>query len=495
MSLYLSRRSAIALGGSLFASVKLPALQASDVSLASGAVQFRPEIEPLVRLLEDTPRERIMRAVADEIRGGRSYRECLAALFLAAIRNVQPRPAVGFKFHSVLVVNSAHLASLASVDAERWLPLFWAIDYFKRAQQQDTNEGNWTMAAVDENRLPAAAKAEQELRSAMAKWDVDAADAAAASAARVLSAHQLFDLFAEFGSRDFRSIGHKAIYVAGAFRVLNVIGWEYAEPVMRSLAYALLNHSGDPNPGESDLAVDRQGRENVSRAEGLRGDWLEGRVDSSATQSFVEAARSASPAELSTTTAKMIQDGTSATSVFDGLFAASAELVMRQPAIVPLHAMTTTNAMHYLFQHVHDDALRRWLVLQNAAFLGHFRESAEGRGKLVSAKINELEPGESAGDLAQVFRRGESNPKATASVLGYLKHGGDAVALMRHARELVFHKGDDAHDYKYSSALLEDYYARSPEWRDRILAAGSALLPDENAKDTGLAERVREAFA
>jgi hypothetical protein len=33
----------------------------------------------------------------------------LAALLLAGVRNIQPRP-VGFKFHAVLVVNSAHLA-------------------------------------------------------------------------------------------------------------------------------------------------------------------------------------------------------------------------------------------------------------------------------------------------------------------------------------------------------------------------------------------------
>jgi len=287
MSISFSRRSAMALSGSLLVSAGLPSLRASEVTIPTGSVQFRPEIEPFVRLLEVTPRERIMPVVADKIRSGTSYREWLAALFLAAIRNIQPRPAVGFKFHSVLVVNSANLASMAAVDDERWLPLFWAIDYFKRTQEQDIREGDWTMAAVDESRLPSPEKTHQQLRDAMENWDVDAADVAAASAARVLSAHQLFDLFAEFGSRDFRSIGHKAIYVAGAFRVLNVIGWEYAEPVMRGLSYALLNHDGEPNPAKSDLAADREGRENLARAKTLRSDWLGGRLDSSSTQSFI----------------------------------------------------------------------------------------------------------------------------------------------------------------------------------------------------------------
>jgi len=496
MAFSITRRSAIVLGGSMMAGVRLPSLLASEVSLATGAVQFRPEIEPLVRLLEETSSEAIIDAVASEIRSGRSYRELLAALFLAAIRNVQPRPAVGFKFHSVLVVNSAHLASLASDDTDRWLPLFWAIDYFKRAQKQDVQEGNWTMSAVDESRVPPATEAMRDLRTAMDNWDVEAADVAAAAAARSLPAHQLFDLFAEYGSRDFRSIGHKAIYVAGAFRVLEVIGWEYAEPVMRSLSYALLNHTGEPNPGKSDLAVDRQGRENQDRAKALPSDWLNGRIDSSSAKALVQTSRTASPSEMSNEAANLIQSGVSFTSLYDGLFASAAELVMRQPAIVPLHAMTTTNAVHYLFQHVHSDELRRWLLLQNAAFMGHFRESAVSRGNLKDATIDGIAADSDPVEVANLFDRGREKSKGRASqVLGYLQEGGDPNALMRHARQLVFHKGNDSHDYKYSSALLEDYHARSPEWRNRIMAAGSHLLPNVDAKDTGLAERVRDAFA
>ena len=59
------------------------------------------------------------------IRAGVSYQEVVAALMLAGVRNVQPRPSVGFKFHAVLVVNSAHVASLNARDTDRWLPIFW----------------------------------------------------------------------------------------------------------------------------------------------------------------------------------------------------------------------------------------------------------------------------------------------------------------------------------------------------------------------------------
>ncbi len=203
----------------------LPHVGASEVGLDENTVRFRPEIEPLVRLIEDSPREQVIDKVLAEIKSGRSYRELLAAMFLAGIRNVQPRPAVGFKFHCVLVVYATHQASLAAVDSQRWLPLLWAIDNFKSAQATDVREGNWTMAKVDESRLPAPEKALAALDSALDAWDVEQADWAAAAASRTASRSQLLDCLARAASRDFRSIGHKAIYVAAAFRALEVIGW------------------------------------------------------------------------------------------------------------------------------------------------------------------------------------------------------------------------------------------------------------------------------
>ena len=97
---------------------KLPPVSAEEVQLDPRTVRLHAEIEPLVRLLETTSRDRVLEEVAARIKRGLSYREVLAALQLAGVRNIQPRP-VGFKFHAVLVVNSAHLASLASPDSER----------------------------------------------------------------------------------------------------------------------------------------------------------------------------------------------------------------------------------------------------------------------------------------------------------------------------------------------------------------------------------------
>jgi hypothetical protein len=151
--------------GDLSFLANLKPVSAAEAAPNPQLVRLQPEIEPIVRLLEDTPREKLLEEVAGRIRGGLSYRDVLAALLLAGVRNVQPRPEVGFKFHAVLVVNSAHLASLASPDAHRWLPIFWALDYFKDAQAQDVREGDWSMRPVDEAAVPSASQARAALPS------------------------------------------------------------------------------------------------------------------------------------------------------------------------------------------------------------------------------------------------------------------------------------------------------------------------------------------
>jgi hypothetical protein len=229
--------AALGLGDLAFLT-RLPRVSADEVRPDPKVVRLEPEIEPLVRLLEETPRDKLLEEVAARIHRGTTYREILAALLLAGVRNIQPRP-VGFKFHAVLVVNSAHLASISSPDEHRWLPIFWALDEFKRSQAQDVSEGDWTMAPVDESAVPRASQARAAFCAAMDNWDVAAADAAVAGLARSRGEDEVFEILFRYGCRDFRDIGHKAIYVANSWRTLQTIGWQHAEPAFRALGQAL----------------------------------------------------------------------------------------------------------------------------------------------------------------------------------------------------------------------------------------------------------------
>jgi len=474
---------------------RLPSVSAAEAKVPPHLVRFHPEIEPLVRLLEETSRERVLEEVATRVRKGLSYRNVLSALMLAGIRNVQPRP-VGFKFHAVLVVNSAHLASLASPDSERWLPIFWAIDQFKSSQAANVKEGNWSMAPVDEATVPPSHKANQAFVEAMDNWDESAADAAITGLVRTAGANELFEIFVRYGMRDFRDIGHKAIYVANSFRTLEVIGWHHAEPVLRSLAYALLDRSGaKENPAKADLPADRPFRENLELVKQVREGWLDGKPKTEATKEWLQALRTGSATDMSTLTQKILNQGVAPQSLFDAMFNGAGEMLMQAPGIISLHAMTFTNAIHYAWHHVQSDETRRLLLLQNAAFLPLYRGDRPDKG----IHIDTLEPispeakGEEA--VAEIFADiGKDRLVAARKVLGYLKDHSSAQPIADAARRLVFLKGNNSHDYKFSSAVLEDHESLAQPWRDHLLAASVFNFRGSGEKDNELVQRIRSVL-
>ena len=476
---------------------KLRPVSADEAKLPSNLVRLQSDIEPLVRLLEETPRAKLLEEVGGRVKKGLGYRDLLAALMLAGVRNIQPRPAVGFKFHAVLVVNSAHLASLNSPDQHRWLPLFWAMDNFKSSQAKNQEEGGWRMAAPAEAKVPPARKVKRAFVEAMDNWDEEAADTAAAGLARAAGRNECFELFARYGCRDYRDIGHKAIFVANAFRTLDAIGWRHAEPVLRSLAYALLKHEGD-NPAKRAGGPDLPGRANQKRVGLFPDGWLEGKADSGATTALLETLREASSDDVCGKVVEQIGKGVSPSSVWDALFLGAGELLMRQPGIVGLHTLTTANALRYAYDTSGDDSTRRMLLLQCAAFLPLFRNDMKGRGKIGEVKIDAMEPMLPPGEIfppEKVFDEvGKNRETAAQMALTYLKGTGDAKGLIDLARVLIFLKGTDSHDYKFSMATLEDYAHVSPPWRDRFFAASTYWLKGSGAKDSDLVKRVRAAL-
>lgn len=474
----------------------LPNVSAADAVLPVNRVQFAPEIEPLVRLIEDTPAERVIEEIASRIKRGVSYRDIVAALMLAGVRSVQPRP-VGFKFHAVLVVNSAHLASLASPDSDRWLPILWAIDQFKKSQAANVKEGNWTMAPIDEAAVPTSPRAKQMFIDAMDNWDESAADAAVVGLARTAGADELFDLFARYGCRDFRDIGHKAIYVANSFRTLEVIGWHHAEPVLRSLAYALLDRSGAPdNPAKADYPADRPFRDNDRLVKKVGAAWLDGKPSSNAAKEILDAIRSGGPADTSAAAVKWLHSGAAPQSIFAALFNGAGELLMQAPGILSLHAMTFTNAIHYAWHRAQSDELRKLLLLQNAAFLPLYRSDKGDKNLRIDA-LEPLAPAANGAEaVVEIFEDvSKDRLMAARKMLAYLeREDADTGAIAAAARRLIFLKGNNSHDYKFSSAVLEDYGWLAAPWQNRLLASSVFYLRGSGEPDNALVQRSRAAM-
>ena len=483
--------------GSLAFLSQLRPVSAQEAKLDPARLRADDGIEPTIRLLEETPREKLIEEVAHRVKNGLSYRELLASLLLAGVRNVQPRPQVGFKFHAVLVINSAHLASLASPDSDRWLPIFWAIDRFKSAQNETLKTSGWRMGKVDEAKVPAAHEARKAFRAAMDAWNEESADAAAAAVARYCGRDDAFELFARYGCRDWRDIGHKAIYVSNAFRTLDSIGWHHAEPVLRSLAYALMKYDGE-SPAKADHDADRPGRRNRELLKDINPTWQEGKNSRDATTHLLSVFRTAADADAPKAVVEALNDGVGIESVWDAILAASGELLMRRPGIVSLHSVTSSNALRYAHSAAGDPSTRLLLLLQNASFLPLFR-GALGNDAGKGNQVDTFEPAEAApgeGAVDEIFAAA-SHDRTTAArkALAYLDHTHAAEDLIRAARRLVFLKGNDAHDYKFSSAVLEDYYNVSPQWRNRFLATSLFYLPGNDQPDNALVSRIRAALS
>jgi hypothetical protein len=314
---------------------------------------------------------------------------------------------------------------LSSPDSDRWLPIFWAIDQFKSSQAADEREGDWQLGPVDEAAVPPSHKARQAFIEAMDNWDEAAADVAVVGLARTAGAHEIFEMFCRYGARDFRELGHKAIYVANSFRTMEAIGWQNAEPVLRSLALALLDRVGaKENPAKADLPADRPFRRNIEAIKRIPDGWLDGKPSVDASREILRAVRQGSAQDVTEKAIELLNKGAAPESIFDGLREAAVELVARAPGIASLHAVTCTNAMHYEWQHAKDENTRRLLLLQNCAYLPLYRGGKPSEG----TQVDELEPlatkSTGADAVVEIFTTlsptSKNRLEAARKVLGYL---------------------------------------------------------------------------
>jgi hypothetical protein len=357
------------------------------------------------------------------------------------------------------------------------------------------------MPPVDEGRMPTAAQARATFIRAMDNWDETGADRAVASLVRTAGAGDIIELFWRYGARDFRDIGHKAIYVANSWRAMQTIGWRHAEPVLRSLAYALLEHEGG-NPAQREADADRPWRENLPRAGRIRAAWQRGRASSEATTEFLATMRTAATGDASERVVTMLNREIDPVSLWDALFLFAGELLMRQPGIVGLHCVTMTNALHFAYQNSGNDETRRMMLLQCAAFLTMFRNRiAGGRPLPDNPRIDTLErqavEGRGPAAIEEIFAdAGRDRMRAARKTIALLASDRtQAEALSAAARRLIFTKGTDSHDYKFSSAILEDFYHATPAWRGRFLATGMFYLKGSGGADTDLLRRTRAALS
>jgi hypothetical protein len=489
----------------------LRGLAAFDGEPTPERVRFGPDLEPVVRLMEETPRERCVRVFVDELRRGLPYRRFLAASLFAGIRRARSH-------HEVYKIHAVHQVALDVRTEERLLPLFWGLNGYKQRQEDFPS----TAMTVLGGPWPAPENAAREFSDALQHGDQGRAEAAIVVLARGQGARATMEQLWQHGCRNGASGGHMAIALASCFRSLETIGWQEAEPALRFVVqdWFGLNQARPDGYYEPNRArVDEHLRH-------LPADWAGQRADRAATRELFDLVREGRADRACTLAVQQLRRGIQAQSLWDAVHLGTAELLVRHRdgwglASRPLHANTSTNALHYAFRTATAPATRLLVLLQAIAWASDKIGGDRAGGALRELSITDL-PGirlpESAEDaVAEIFaqlptrhyRWDAVNRRAVLTygtradadnacrkVFELARTRPDAVPLfVRTAHGWLCRKAsNDTHEYKFLAAILEDVACVSPEWRPHLLAASVHYFHGDRSPDNPVIQQAREAL-
>jgi hypothetical protein len=404
---------------------------------------------------------------AGAIRSGADHGALLGAIFLCGVRDIRPRPH-GI-LHAVMMVASSFQLAESVPPYEAWLPVLYNLDDLKRAQEGDRrDDGDWSLKPRPAPRGPGAGSARREFLAAMEAWDAERADRAIVELLPYHDRASLYEILWPLAARCYAFIGHKMIHAAQMERVLGRIGWRHAEPALRSLVMASLVNR--------DTAAFERSRE-LARA--LPDRWLEGKEEPEQSRLLLRELAVRGPRGAQDLVVDSFKDGLGPRTVWDALRLLGSEMILRRPgrsasagrtALLPVHALTVTNALGHAWRSTRLEGTRRLLILQAAAWLAAMRDdlidlvglSMAGPGiDALGASSEEDVP-----DLAQMLER--ASPGQVRACLD--REPARRAGYLAGLRTALFHKGQEHHQHKYAAALEEESRLVDARWASRILA-------------------------
>jgi hypothetical protein len=485
--------AALGLGG-LAPFARLAPVSAEESRVTPDLLRYGPDLEPLVRLIEETPQEKCLEVMAAQLRGGVTYRQFIAALFLAALRGPSTIA------HSVFATHAAHELSLDAPAGERLLPLFWAFDSYKFWSSWHARNPNRLRALTGS--LPPADQAAHLFRASIKQGDREGVERAVVSLARNQGMHAAMAVVWPYAAIRCDDLGHDAIGVANCWRILPTVGWEQAEPVLR---WAIGRLSG-----ASDPYWDPNG-DRVSRvAAQLPPTWAGDGAEVGLTRELLALLRASRHAEACDLAAERLATGKAmAGAVWDAVHLHAAELMVHAPHVgAQLHANTSANALRYAFRTCGTAGHRLLILLQALAWQSHFRMQSRTFPGWADRdqRIDELEGAPIPTDRA----------KAAEAILALLPDRRDEAAPLafelakRHPGDGTFHRAASRlvvtrvrkrdvvdigiHDVKFAASIFEDAELVSPVWRPHLYAAAVYWLPGTGSPEPLVMRQAREAF-
>lgn len=461
------------------------------------------ETERLVSLISETPHERAVGMMIDQVRQGISHRSFLGALYVSALRF-----ALG---HRVIVHHPVTQLSLDAPRDERLHSLFWHLDHIKYSRPLEPY-------TAKESHIPPAGKAVEFLERAIQTHDIDAAQGAVIGIARSQGPRQACELLwrQAAGARNLTSAGHHAINFANCWRSLAATNWRLAEPALMYLAM----NAADTGRTKTQVLTDTND-ERSRRVGDLRPDWAGRGGDVEAVKDVLALLREANAANACRWVFDQFMAGKlQAANVWDAIFLSAGEFVIRfrvgGPSGQAQHSVTSMNSLHFAFRACADPRVRFYILLQAVQCQCEFLAGHLRAGLLRDMKITEIEdvdlPESSQDAVDAIFadlpprrfehwfrdRSRQDNAMRLAWSLARRSEDTGDPAVMRQfyhtARHFLRRKSCDAHHLKTPIAFFENIQHISPEWRPHLIAASMHNLHGPNTEDNSAVAEAREAL-
>ena len=212
-------------------------------------LSFGP-LEPLVELMQETPVERLLPALADRLQQGTGLKTLVAAAALANARTFGGEDYIGF--HTMMALAPAYHMARELTEAQRPLPVFKVLYRNTNRIAEHGGRKSEVLRSVE----PASSRPRQSgaaLQAAVRRKDLQTAERMLAASAEISADDALNDVL--FAVQD-RTDVHRVVLPYRAWDLLGLIGREHAQTLLRqSVRYCVKNEGSAPSPRGDDPRV------------------------------------------------------------------------------------------------------------------------------------------------------------------------------------------------------------------------------------------------
>ena len=448
-------------------------------------------IEPIVRLIEETPRDRIIPLLSEMLKKKQtSYRDLIAGIYLMSIRN-------NTGSHHVFMMHGVHEMASKLPAEKRMLPVWWALDCVKSRQDLES-----VMRPIDPSKLDFAGKEEDAFDDAMQRGDRKFADLSITAIGRNKNPKAAFEKLWRWCSTED---AHGVIGIVNNYRLVSTIGWEYAEPALRHAIACSVGYGADAGLREANWARSKE-HSKLSRA------WDAGKSDRNAVAELLAQLRESKIEDVCRSVYDRLKSGEMNSAIaWDAIFLFTAEQMISYAigghSGRPLHTVTMANAMHFVFRTTRQNEIKLYLLLEALHRTSDEKHVVESRSLFRDIKIDGLTPGNTSKAGSEIlkdvvvalpplryghyFRDKALQDKAMSLMLTYGKTEADHREFFETARHYISRKASlNAHDVKFPEAIFENYQHTSLEWRPYILAASVFFLHGPNTEDNPVVQQL-----